>query len=1031
MVYVPPTATLSASWVGAPAYARPSSPLSAWWGGVDNGTGQRRLKQWGRDSLGVGQPLSTHWWEYPPPFAQIHASWQGAPSYTPTPSPLDARWQKPAPTGDSFIFDVGAGDVLQLGAQRIYNTQWISPVGADAQDLGQPLLEQKFTLHASWQGESAYWPPVRFVPGWWNGAAGYVLPVGVAAPAVLAPAIRNKSLSLRAVGWGSANVGADATVWNYNYHITLGGSSFMEVPSKHQIDLYERFLKPGGLSSQMFGAGRVTHGVQRVSAAGGADLNARGAPWVSRSPRHLEPAPIKAPEVMESHTVGGTRFVEPVGTEMTEWGERIIPEGASLYPQGFAGQAGAPDVQLHTRYVRPLAFVTNRDELRFGYQYVWNLRQYIRQDFDVEDGLNPPGFGRWTGIENRNKEPVPAGWLSERHGYTSIVNWAWAFLPTGIAAPDPLPTYKAGSVTHHHRPVLAGNLDSGVVSGWAAIYNNAELIRPIGTDAAAVGAPLPENRSRQYKDVGNFDASAAGKPMVADAIRNLSFEARYTIEPPPIALPEVKLHTRYVEDVSLGDRAGAGVPALDIRWTIITPRWAFHPPAWIGEPRLHNVTPELRTFGKNQEELGQAAVRTQWRRVETREGNMTQWGRAIVRDRRHWVEFVGALAPPHIMPGPVVTRVGGLPDPHNIIAPGIDVPPNVRDQVPKPLLNLLFAYPEGIEPPIIGGPAVTANSIRVEPGYAEYLVGQHQVTLKNRALTVERWPEHEVFEPSKPRISPHTIYAVFEAPAQAKKNHDPAQHHYVDHSPGDNTLLKGVGGGITVTLQHRVIRASGFAWPPVNVRWPEPQVRNATSYVHPEGVNVARLGVPSVPGDQEIVQFKSQLTQEFGAHVVAPPPYTGPRFVAARSVPLPEGIAGHAIEFKDRVRSVSGWHSLRMGASKDGDRPFMWQGLRVGPLIPNVVQGFEADQYGVTWVSLRVRDVRAPGWESFISEYDLENFAHRMRVRTTPLPAPPTQHLHPYGRPPEHVGTPSTRVGRHYIRPDGNAEQYRKGAPAS
>lgn len=995
MVYVPPTATLSASWVGAPAYARPSSPLSAWWGGVDNGTGQRRLKQWGRDSLGVGQPLSTHWWEYPPPFAQIHASWQGAPSYTPTPSPLDARWQKPAPTGDSFIFDVGAGDVLQLGAQRIYNTQWISPVGADAQDLGQPLLEQKFTLHASWQGESAYWPPVRFVLGWWNGAAGYVLPVGVAAPAILAPAIRNKSLSLRAVGWGSANVGADATVWNYNYHITLGGSSFMEVPSKHQIDLYERFLKPGGLSSQMFGAGRVTHGVQRVSAAGGADLNARGAPWVSRSPRHLEPAPIKAPEVMESHTVGGTRFVEPVGTEMTEWGERIIPEGASLYPQGFAGQAGAPDVQLHTRYVRPLAFVTNRDELRFGYQHVWNLRQYIRQDFDVNDGLNPPGFGRWTGIENRNKEPVPAGWLSERHGYTSIVNWAWAFLPAGIAAPDPLPTYKAGSVTHHHRPVLAGNLDSGVVPVWAAIYNDAELIRPIGMDAAAVGIPLPENRSRQYKDVGNFDASAAGKPMVADAIRNLSFEARYTIEPPPIALPEVKLHTRYIEDASLGDRAGAGAPALDIRWTIITPRWTFHPPAWIGEPRLHNVTPELRTFGKNQEELGQAAVRTQWRRVETREGNMTQWGRAIVRDRRHWVEFVGALVPPNIMPGPAVTRVGGLPDPHNIIPAGVLPVPQGQQQVPKPQLSLLFAYPEGVDALTVARPVVTANSIRVEPGYWEQLSGKPTLSLKDRLLAIQPGiaPYTAV---GKAGVSPFTIYATCEAPWQAKQNHERRPLHYVDHDPDSNTPLTGVGRNSHIALKQRAVAPAGFAWPPPYVYWPQPEINNALTVAALDGFNAARFGIPSIPGTRNIFQYESSSFQAFGAPRVGRYEPPGARTIIASSSPAPP-IGVLRIDFKHRVFLLPGWHSLQMGASKPGDRPFMWQGLRVGPLVPNIVAGFNAEEFGQAWVSLRVRDLALQGWESFVSEYDLEHFERRMRVRRISPPGPPAQHLRPSG----------------------------------
>ena len=118
-----------------------------------------------------------------------------------------------------------------------------------------------------------------------------------------------------------------------------------------------------------------------------------------------------------------------------------------------------------------------------------------------------------------------------------------------------------------------------------------------------------------------------------------------------------------------------------------------------------------------------------------------------------------------------------------------------------------------------------------------------------------------------------------------------------------------------------------------------------------------------------------------------------------------------------------------MGASVQGDTPFQWQGLRVGPLVPNIPAGFDAQQYGMAWVSLKVRDVTIQGFETFESTYDLAHFDLRMRVRGTPAPRPPAQVLGAVGIGPVSAGTPDARRGTHYIRPDGNADVYRKGAP--
>ena len=576
-------------------------------------------------------------------------------------------------------------------------------------------------------------------------------------------------------------------------------------------------------------------------------------------------------------------------------------------------------------------------------------------------------------------------------------------------------------MTHWRRELQPGGIDSLASERWHALFNTADVLAPPGADHKAFGRPALENRSRLYDKVGNFDSMAVGTPMVADAIRTLSFESRYSVEPPPLPLPEVKLHTRYVEYVSAGDKLGAGMPVLEIRWTYIAPKWAFHPPAWIGEPALRNVTPELRTGGMNHEEFGNAAIRTQWRRVETKDGDMVQWGRPIVRDRRHWVEFVTVGAPPNLMPGPKVTKVGGLPDPQGVQPHGFG--PST-EQVARPVVGALMARVAGFDAVRFGAQVVTANSIRVEPGYWELLVGEPSFTLKNRSLAIEGIKP--VTDVGRPRFSPFTIYSVMEAPRQAMENHPTERTlHYVDHDPYTGRPLTGPG---IPRISHWAIKAGADGVDVPYRQVGEPAVENLRRYVGAAGFLAMRFGVPSVPGEQTVGVYDPADEQAFGLHEVGRPPYIGPQHAASAGI-APPATPAPTVEFKDRVRTMAGWESLAMGASVQGDTPYQWQGLRVGPLVPNIPVGFDAQAHGTPWVSLRVRDVAMQGFDAFESTYDLDHFDLRMRVRGTPVPPPTAQVLGAVGIGPALAGTPDARRGTHYIRPDGNAEQYRKGAP--
>ena len=189
-----------------------------------------------------------------------------------------------------------------------------------------------------------------------------------------------------------------------------------------------------------------------------------------------------------------------------------------------------------------------------------------------------------------------------------------------------------------------------------------------------------------------------------------------------------------------------------------------------------------------------------------------------------------------------------------------------------------------------------------------------------------------------------------------------------------------------------------------------------------------RFGVPSVPDEQAANVYDPADEQAFGLHEVGRPPYTGPQHSASVGI-APPATPAPIVEFRDRVRSMVGWESLAMGRSVSGDTPYQWQGLRIGPLMPTIPDGFASEALGEPWISLRVRDMPVQGFDAFESTYDLDHFDLRMRVRGTPVPPQPAQVLGAVGIVPAPVGTPDARRGTHYIRPDGNAEQYRKGAP--
>lgn len=885
------------------------------------------------------------------------------------------------------------------GAQARNKTPSIAPTGFDSLAFGR-----RDHMVVGWQvrelrpsGVPAPLSPIGWASLWQTPSLG---PVGIAPPAILGPSVWPAIRTVEQLGALSQEFGKPRLDYAYR-RVNVGGQ---------------------GIDGAEYGRARLEH-LERSVAPEGFRLGGYGQAWVSFGQRKIAPVMVPAPTAGIPQ-VGGTRFLRPDGFQATRWGTRITPEAQVLYPLGFREVWGWPEARNRVRFLKPDSIRTYPQPYQhWGKAKAWNKRQFIEQYEDQSSDLWPPSWPLWTAIANRTRVVGTLGALASVVSRPAVENKARPILPVGAAAPVLPEFYKAGMVAFRIRPLPLDGIEPPYFAGWSNVANGARVIKPAGRVQTAWGRPAAENTRRNYKLLG-FDSAWFGYPFIADRIRTLTFEPRYTIGAPPIKPPDVRLHVRYIGAKGIA-HPEVGAAALEIHWNRISPKWTLQ--NLYGFPVLHNVTPELRTRGRAADEWGVPLVRLQWRPVAAIGAETTLFGRTMIADRKQTIRVSGTNYLT-VSDKPVVVRTGAPPLSTQYIWVDLNDEFNshwidLRYQVPKPSMQQQVLYPSSTEPmTAMGRPFVHANSLRVEPGIYELTLGEPFVSLRRREVRVPQIQPTLAY--GAPRLSPHTIYAVAEAPEQAKYNHPtPEPPHYVDgHKPGG---VGAVVGEHTVESRHRRIGAApageGGSFGSV-------VIGNRRQYVRPFGANMLRTGWHTIPGDQKVDQ-DVPIPEGGGVGVpsVARPPYVGPLFV------MPSGFTAtiwgvNRVELFNRTLPAFGYDSLAMGASDPEDTPYMWQHLHVGPRLPTIAGGDDMALFGASWVSLRVRGVEPSGFDSFTNDYDLTQFAKRMRVRLgTPNGGAPRRVSH-RGDVHSSVGAPGLRPGTHYIRPDGNADQHRKGA---
>ncbi|WP_431106605.1 hypothetical protein [Variovorax paradoxus] len=1029
LFYRPPQHNIEASWVGRPAYIRTiGASLSVTWdqqrayvtppGFLSEAMGepvitqQQFVRPAGFSQLVFGDTYAIFPYQYAPPRWTINASWVGKAACTPAVGVRDGLWTLPsedkyvpltgwdsnsfgAATLQSYLTFVAPGGIasLSIGAHQVRNAAAaLRPAGvASTLTFGATLVAF---------GQRKVTPP-----GFDHSAFG--------ASAVV---LKNRRLFPGGFVAGSAG---DPTIINRNRYVAAGNIVAPAWGANPTIWLYTRYLLPNGLVATGFSStNRISHDRQYAQLNAGIPTPGFGTAWISQGTRMVAPAGAFFDAVARPN-VGGTRFLSPPGWDSSAFGTRIIPVSQTVAPQGFREVWGATTVKNYLSFVLPPGFETNvQEQYRWGRAQAYNLRQIVLQQYDPNDGLNPPAWSQWTAIENRNKTVATFSTAPPRPGEPLVFNNARVIAPAGMTPPGYPGTMPSGLVAYGVRQLPMDGIEPPPVLRWTAVYNAARVIAPVGEDAKAFGLAATENTRRYYQRIGDIDSVVYGVPFIDFAIRTLALEPRYAIQPPDVPLPEVKLYTRYV-DPKGDDMARVGLVALSIHFNIVAPKWAHRD--IFGEPRVLNVTPEMRGYGWNAEEFGDAFVRLQFRPVAPDGNSMQLFGQAKIADRKQSIAVPGNNFM-RIGDKLVVTRTGAPPySPQWIIQDG--EPVDSLSAFGKPGLNQYVLYPFGIDALKVGDATVRSNGIMVDAGIKVDGYGVPTVGLKRRVLTVQEWPGAEVFEPSPARITPHTIWAVVEAPAQAIRNHGATNLHYVGQ-----TVEYGPGARFG---RHSVRTYRGVLAPfslGNTAQLGTASVQLHRRYLEPAGMQAYRMGWVIVgDGTQFVKQFGGADMQVFGQTAVARGPYLGPQTVKPAGLAPPDfGVTW--ISLLHRSFPLIGFNALRMGSSR-GEPPYQWQSLHVGPLMSTIPSGFNAQRFGSAWISLRIRGLEPQGFDGMLLEYDPEHFADRMRVRNAYLPpGPAPRMLALVGVDLAAVGVPNAKPAVHFIRPDGNADQYRKGA---
>lgn len=767
----------------------------------------------------------------------------------------------------------------------------------------------------------------------------------------------------------------------------------------------QRPFKSKGWQTASYGKPTLTHEVRELLGQG-FRRDAYGIHWISQGLRALEPQGIYK-DFPSNHMVGGTQTIKPAGYEATLWGERIIPISQAVQPLGFSELWGNATADLHTKYAEPVGFISvgQQPADRWGDTTVYNKLQYIIQEFDVNSGLVPPKWSDWTAIANRNIQMNVTGFASQRFGYSQIDNNAAPLLPEAITPPP----ITIGMTSHGIRNIDLDGIEPIPLSTWGVVYNDAHVIAPLGHEHTQWGDDgTVVNTRREYRNVGRIDSLETGTPMIAYAIRTIDIERRYSIAPPQINLPTIHLYNSYVTFRGY-EIAKFGTPFVEEHFSILYPKWTHKEK--FGEGVVYNNTPEYAAYGHDSSEFGDTSIRTEWRNLYAQGSDTSLFGAVDIADTKREIKIAGWIDSRSSQLHTVI-KTGAPPyTPQNIWLQnesepwkdGFGIKPTSKPSSPG--LNQNVIYARGYIATKFGDAFMWSNNLYIDTGIPIQSMDAGPVVSNKKRFLSPAGIDAEIKVSDLARVTPSYL----------------RQYHDYSKAAGE------VFGWQTVTNQHRTIYPRGHQSSEVGRYGAYAKVELSTRYIKPKSIRQFLFGVPELPFTPKEVVAYGALSEVFGLTAVKRPPYTGPQDIKGRGFNSLSISNNHRAELLHRELLAVGSNHLRMGRSISGDTPYMWQGLRIGEFVPMEIGAGDTSLFGEARISLKVQPINLEGFIAFRSEYDYTNFNARMKVTGTITDYVTAQGATAGGIDSEAMGSVGVKLGQHFIRPDGNSNQFRKG----
>lgn len=667
--------------------------------------------------------------------------------------------------------------------------------------------------------------------------------------------------------------------------------------------------------------------------------------------------------------------LEPVGFDTSKVGAHKIEWGNVLYPSGW--RSSAPLSQEHRVSRSPqVVRVLQRDGAsEWGVPFLYNLRQYVYQLYDPDyDKPFNRGFGPYTAILNRNRTVRPVGFKTDAVSYLLfILNTGRAVLPVGLGPEPP----QILQIAYRIRSIYPHGRDSLWISRYSAIYNAAYAIYPPSIRSTVVipKVPLVFSNLQTIKHHSG-PTTEWGSAFIADRIRYLFQQiSRDYLR---AGFPVIGLRVRTLSPTGIAPPAVPPPFMAGPFRKIIQPRWIKGSDKF-GYPTLRNKIPQA--FARGWDSLDTSfstglkhTIDFRVRRLYALGFGVTEiFGRQAISDRRLWIYPIGS----DFFKMPITHRIAlanpYLPSTRIIIVSGFVLDQNVS------FFNKIQSspFPEGWNSQKFGTAWIRVQGCITRWEWPDSVFGYPslnptQYVYGRQAEPFDAW--------GKPRLSPHTIWCRFDAPAQALRNHGNDRWELIDATPVGSIQTASTypwWGDVFVSTSPRTIRH--YHWDSVYDftvgGWIGQQtIQLLRRTLSLQGINSARYGYPTLIPHTRKIWSRPWLSLLMGS------PTVSTRVSFTRTLPVPGTdffqLGELRIEHRNRNVYPIGYVATQFG----NNEPMVHFPRKVYP------NGYIASQFGTQWASFRIRHLYPPGLDSFLCEPSFDSFTgmriYRVRAGT-------------------------------------------------